>query len=219
VNPTGKRSGVRAAQALAGVQLGVMLLISAVARAGLDTRKMTMTWDKDGVLRGVVPMRDALEDRTIQKKINDGLPVTLVMRGYVYPGGGGEPVALTARTCKIVNDLWNDVYYVVVDGGKKQIAPNMEGVLRRCVDAELAIVSRATLKTAASGFVLAVKVEVNPVSEEMLKQIQSWVTRPTGASGAITPGDALFSSFVGVFMKKVATADKVVEFQTGPLPS
>ena len=60
---------------------------------------------------------------------------------------------------------------------------------------------------------------MNPVSDETLKKIQQWVTRPTGASGSIGAGDALFASFVGVFMKKVATADHVVEFRTASFPN
>ena len=203
--------------------LAALLVVSttpAIALAAvLPTRATTMTWDKTGVLKGVLPYRDALEDKAIQKKISDGLPVTLVMRGYVIPVGGGDPLALTVRSCRITLDLWNEVYLVAVDGAKKaQVSASMDGVLRRCADAEQTIVARSLLPSAPNNYTLVVRVEVNPVSEAMLKQIQAWVTRGTGTSGAITPGDALFSSFVGVFMKQAATADKVVEFQTGPLP-
>lgn len=215
----GLRSGVRSARGGAFAAAIATLAVATRAQAAtMETRKVAMTWDKDGVLHGVLPYRDALEDKTIQRRLDEGLPVTLVMRGYVIPSGGGDPIALTARSCNITWQIWDEVWYVAVNGGKRTLAINKSAIYRKCIDEDQIIVARKTLPSASTNYRLVVRVEVNPVSEEMLKQIQSWVTRPTGSSGAITPGDALFSSFVGVFMKKAVTADKIVEFQTDPLP-
>lgn len=197
----------------------VAALVVARAWAALPIRAATYTWDKNSVLRGTFSFRDAIDDPAIKKKLTNGLGVHLVMRGYVYPNGGANPVALTAHSCKVAYDLWEEVYRVVVNSGKTQIAPNMNGVYRRCTDmADLTIADRTTLAGKGSGYFLGVKVEVNPTSPAMLQQIQQWVTRPSGASGTINPGDALFASFVGAFMTKVPTADKVVEFQTASFP-
>jgi hypothetical protein len=54
---------------------------------------------------------------------------------------------------------------------------------------------------------------VNPVSQEMVKQIQQWITRPTGST-SIGPGDALFGGFVQLFATPVATSDKTLSFRT-----
>ena len=192
--------------------------VVAAAWAGLPVRVAKLAWDKAGMLHGVLPMRDSIDDPAIAKKLSNGLPVTVIVRGYVYPNSGGDPIALTAHTCRVAYDLWNEVYKVVENGTSRPPVVNMKGVYRHCTDMDLPIADRPTLKMAPADYFVAVKVEVNPVSEDTLKKISSWVTRPSGVSGSIGPGDALFASFVGVFMKKVATADHVVEFQTPPLP-
>ncbi len=189
------------------------------AQANLDVRAAKLAWDK-GVLRGTFAFNDAI-DKVVQKKLYNGLAVTIVMRGYVYPNGGGDPVALTAHTCRVAYDLWTEVFSVVVNGQKKPPVANMKGVYRLCTDMrDLPIVERPNLKGKPQDYFLAVKIEVNPVSEKLLKEIQRWVTRPLGVSGSISAGDALFATFVGVFMKKaVAGADKVVEFRTLSFPA
>jgi len=205
----------RAAAAL----LAAALLITPAATAQLATRAATFTWDK-ALLRGTFSYRDAIDDK-IKKRLGQGLAVTIVMRGYVYNKADNKtPVALTANTCRVAYDLWNDVFAVVVNGVTKKAVVNLNGVHRLCTDMDkLPIVERKAIKGSGADYYLAVKVEVNPVSPKLLKDIQTWVTRPLGVSGTIGTGDALFATFVSVFMQKsVASADKVVEFQTGYFP-
>jgi hypothetical protein len=56
-------------------------------------------------------------------------------------------------------------------------------------------------------------VEVNPVSPDMLERIKRWVSRPSGNSTA-APGDALFGSFVGLFVTRIGVADRQLAFRT-----
>lgn len=193
------------------------LLFAVPAAADLASRSATFSWDKSNVLRATFAYRDAIDDK-IKKRLANGLPVTIVMRGYVYKTSGGDPVALTAHHCRVAYDIWNEVFRVVVNNVKKPPVVNLNGVYRNCTDMlELPVGDRATLKK-GNDYYLAVKVEVNPVSEQLQKQIEMWVTRPSGVSGGITAGDALFATFVSVFMKKQVGADNVVEFRTAVFP-
>jgi len=206
---------IGAALAFAGV-----LLAATTADGALAVRPAVLAWDKSGVLRGTFSFRDAMDDKEVKKRLANGLPVTVVMRGYVYPNSGGDPVALTAHTCRVAYDLWNEVFLVIENGGKSKPIVNMTGVYKRCTDmVDLPITDRAPLKGKPQDYYLAVKVEVNPVSQALLKEIQRWVTRPLGVSGSITAGDALFATFVGVFInKQVQSAERVVEFRTASFP-
>lgn len=206
------RSG--AALAFAGALLAVTTSASA-----LSVRPAVLAWDKNGMLRGTFNFRDAVDDK-IKKRLSNGLPVNIVMRGYVYPNAGGDPVALTAHTCKVAYDLWQQIFLVIENGGKSKPVVNMNGVYRLCTDmVDLPITDRVPLKGKPQDYYLAVKVEVNPVSQALLKEIQRWVTRPLGVSGSITAGDALFATFVGVFInKQVQSADLIVEFRTATFP-
>lgn len=74
------------------------------------------------------------------------------------------------------------------------------------------IAARSQLAVGVRYF-LGVVVEVNPVSQQMLEQMRRWILRPSGST-TIGPSDALFGSFIGLFVRNVARADKTVTFRT-----
>ena len=62
-------------------------------------------------------------------------------------------------------------------------------------------------------FLLAVVVEINPVSQEMLAQMRRWMSRPAGST-EIAPTSALFGSFVQLFVREIAASDRTLTFRT-----
>jgi hypothetical protein len=162
-----------------------------------------------------VSYRDVV-DAEIAKKLQSGLPTVITMRGYVFREPGGDPIALTAKSCKVVFDLWDEVFRIQLiqpGGTESAIAVNVEGVIRNCAETRrMTLVERALLKDGSRYFVAAL-IEVNPVSQETLDRIKRWVTRPSG-SAAIGPGDSLFGSFVGLFVARINDADRKLAFRT-----
>ncbi len=185
--------------------------------AALPSRAATVALDGK-LVRISLAYRDVV-DAEISKKLLSGLPTVIAMRGYVFrEGGGSDPVALTAKSCRVVYDLWDEVFRIQLTqpgGQSSAIAVNVEGVLRNCAEVRrMALVERSLLADDARYFV-ACLVEVNPVSAEMLDRIKRWVTRPNG-SAAIGPGDSLFGSFVGLFVARIGDADRRAVFRTQP---
>lgn len=182
--------------------------------AQLTQRTATVALEKKTVVM-TVAFRDAV-DAAISKKLLSGLPTTIAMRGYVFKESGGDPVALAARSCKIVYDLWDEVFRVTVTqpgGQTTTVAVNVEGVLRNCAEAKkVPIMERTGMKDGTKYFV-AVIVEVNPISADMLDRIKRWVTRPNGTT-SLSSSDSLFGSFVGLFVTRVPSADRRVQFRT-----
>jgi hypothetical protein len=88
------------------------------------------------------------------------------------------------------------------------------GVLRLCTEAQDLPVAQRALLTAGQPYFLGVVVDVNPVSPELVEQMRRWMARPTGSTG-IAPSDALFGSFVQLFVRQIATSDKTLTFRTG----
>jgi hypothetical protein len=162
-----------------------------------------------------VAFRDVV-DAEITKKLASGLPTVIVMRGYVFLETGGEPIALTAKSCRVVYDLWDEIFRIQITAPGVQtdaVAVNLEGVLRNCAEArKLTLMERAQMRDDLRYFVAAL-VEVNPVSQETLDRIKRWVTRPNGST-AIGPGDSLFGSFVGLFVARIGDADRKLSFRT-----
>ena len=149
-------------------------------------------------------------------KLASGLPNVIAMRAYVLREGEANPVALAVRTCRVVYDLWDEVYRLKISsaGGERDSAAlNLEGVLRQCAEGRDLPVADRSLLTAGKPHFLGVIVEVNPVSPQMLAQMRQWVSRPAGSTG-IGPGDALFGSFVGLFVRQIGNADRTLRFRT-----
>lgn len=196
-------------------------LVSGAARADdppkLAQKTAVFAWDKT-ILRVTVAYRDIVDDE-IEGKLKSGIPTVIVLRAYLFEEGATNPLALTAKSCRVVFDPWDEVFRVQLTqpgGDANVVSPTLEGVLRRCAEAQkLAVIDRTKLKPGGR-YVLSGIVEVNPVSKEIVDRIKKWVSRPTGAT-TIAAGDALFGSFVGLFAARIGAADRELKFRTQPL--
>jgi hypothetical protein len=200
----------------------ILVLVPAVAMAqaqqpqhagALPQRQANYAWDKT-LLRASFSYRDVL-DPALTNKLSSGLPMVIAMRAYVYNEGQTTPIALAARICRIVYDLWDEVYRIHVSeqGRERDTAAVLDGVLRQCTEArDLPVVDRSLLATGQPYF-LGVVVDVNPVSPQMVEQMRRWMSRPTGST-SIGPSDALFGSFVQLFVRQIATSDRTLTFRT-----
>jgi hypothetical protein len=187
--------------------------------AQLAKRQATFAWEKQekgpDLLNASFSFVDVVDDG-IRQKLASGLQSVVVMRAYVIPEGQADPVALAARTCRIAYDLWDEVYRLTISGpggDRNTAALNIEGVLRLCFEARKLTVADRSLLGAGKPYFLGVIVEVNPINAQMVEQMRKWVSRPAGSTG-IGPGDALFGSFVGLFVRQIGTADRTLRFRT-----
>lgn len=187
-----------------------------VASSDLPRRQATYSFDaKRTSLRVSVSYRDIV-DATVRKQLTSGLPTTIVMRGWVFKETGGDAVALTVKSCRVLYDLWDEVFQLTVSTpgspDKPDVALNLEGVLRKCAEARELPLSAPEDYPKEPLFFAAI-VEVNPVSPEMVAQVKRWVSRPTGASST-SLGGALFGSFVGLFVTRIDSAQATLQFRT-----
>lgn len=181
----------------------------------LPARQANYAWDGD-LLRASFSYRDVLADPALAKKLSSGLPMIIAMRAYVYREGQLAPIALATRVCRVVYDLWDEVYRVHLSEPERELdrAVVLDGVLRLCSEARDLPVVRRGLLAAGEPYFLGVIVDVNPVSPEMVEQIRRWMSRPTGMT-SIGPGTALFGNFVQLFARQIATSDLTLQFRTG----
>lgn len=182
--------------------------------ASLPARQANYAWDVD-LLRGSFSYRDVLFDPDLVKKLSSGLPTVIAMRAYVYREGQDTPVALAPRVCRVVYDLWDEVYRVHISEPERERdqAAVLDGVIRLCTEARDLPVVRRGLLEAKQAYFLAVVVDVNPVVPEIVDQMRRWMSRPAGSTG-IGPSDALFGSFAQLFVRQIATSDKTLTFRT-----
>lgn len=182
----------------------------------VSRRQANFSWDKaKSSLQISVSYRDIVDD-TVKRQLTSGLPTTIVMRGWVFKESGGDAIAVTAKTCRVLYDLWDEVFQLTIStpgsSDKPDVALNLEGVLRKCAEARDLSIS-AQQPYPKEHLYFAAIAEVNPVSKEMMAEVRRWVSRPSAASQA-SLGGALFGSFVGLFVTRIDSAQATLQFRT-----
>lgn len=209
-------------RSLIAALLVLLVLAPSLARAqqSTRTRDVGFSWDARGrELRMELAFRDALTPE-LERKLQRGLPTTIVFSALIRSAATKAIVATTGQTCRVVWHVWDELYIVeLTRPGERRVMQTLttEGVLRRCLeiksryfDGRLLVGRRGPIPFGQSLFA-DVLVQVNPVSPEVLAKVARWLSR---SSGAPDPGDALFSTFTGLFRKRVSDSDRELRFTT-----
>jgi hypothetical protein len=200
----------------------VALFVAPVARAQQasegQTRPALLEWDVDEkLLYFNMNFRDVL-DANLRAKLSRGLPTTIVLTAAIYRVGQNEPVSTAAQTCKVTWHVWEEAFRVEVLRPRSSLVrwtTTLEGVMRRCAEARRLLAGDATQIRPDDRYRVTGKVQVNPVSQEVLQKLRRWVMRPS-STGTAAPGDALFSTFTGLFLQRVGDAERELRFVTVP---
>ncbi len=191
-------------------------LATSTARAQDAERDVKFEWDSaEKELRASLAFRDVV-DAEIREKLKRGLPTTIVFTATVHKPGKDDPVATTAQTCRITYLLWDEYWRIEMTrpgGTRTERTLTVEGVLRRCAEARGLLVADAGQVAPGEALFLKAKVQVNPISKEVVDKIKRWVNRPSG-TGTAGPSDALFSTFTGLFLQRVGDAEREVKLTT-----
>lgn len=212
----------------AWLALGVLAWVCAWALAGatvraqgggtVPPRRIGVHWD------GMVPelsfsARD-LADRDVRKKLQSGLPQVISVRVYAFRDGG-RTVAASLQTCRVVYDLWEEIYRVQVQSAEQDrsvMVPSMKEVLDKCLVTRRLPIGHADnwANRKDEDVYFAVLVEFNPLSQDTVERIRRWLARPAG--GGNLEGDAFFGSFVSLFVnRRIGEAERTLRFRSQPV--
>jgi len=187
----------------------------ALAQDDVPQRRLGVSWD-EGVPRLTFSARDLLNDDA-RENLESGLPQTIMMRVYAYRDGESSPLAMTLRSCRVVYDLWEEVYRVQVQtasSDRTYTVDDVDDVLERCVVVRRKRIGRASdyRENRGARVYFATLFELNPLSQDTVERIRRWLARP---SGGRVEGDAFFGSFVSLFVnRRIGEAEKVVRFRS-----
>lgn len=202
---------------------GCLLLVApALARAQSEEeeapppRFAVYEWDADQrFLYATLSYRDVV-DASLRQKLQKGLPTTILFSAAVYLMSAKAPVATTVQSCKVTWHVWEEAYRIdLTQPGTQNTVwtTTVDGVLRRCADARQLLIASRLQAPPGQPVYLEAKVQVNPLSAQLLERIKRWVSRPT-ATDTAAPGDALFGTFTGLFLQRIGEAERVLEFST-----
>jgi hypothetical protein len=175
---------------------------------------MGVGWEDDAP-RVSFSARD-LANQSVRDKLQSGLPQTITMRIYAYRDGRSEPVAVVPRSCRVVYDLWEEVFRVQLQteaADRTLTARSLDDVLDHCLVVRRVTVGPGALfqRARARDVYFAVLVEFNPLSPDTVQRIRRWLARPGGR----VEGDAFFGSFVSLFVnRRIGDAERTVRFRS-----
>jgi hypothetical protein len=188
----------------------------AQAEPPVAQRDAILEWDTDRSLLYLdMSFRDVV-DANIRTKLSRGLPTTIVLAATIQRAGSNEPVSSTAQTCRVTWHVWEEAYHVeIIRPGSSQVrwTTTLEGVLRRCAETRRLLAGDGLQVPRGVALYAKGSIQINPVSPEVLQKLKRWVMRPS-STGTAAPGDALFSTFAGLFLQRIGDAEREQRFQT-----
>jgi hypothetical protein len=164
------------------------------------------------------PSINKLFDQASYEALHEGFTSTVLVRLWVYPKDSTDPVAFVALERQVVYDIWDEVYTLKFNGpaGKKVFKEKRKAeAFRQLTSLEDTPIARLADIPYDKVYLLAMEIELNPVSKETLAQVRRWLSQGTG--GGLDRGGAFFGSFVSVFVNpKIAEADRVLRMRSQP---
>lgn len=159
-----------------------------------------------------------LFDRGAYEALDSGFSSTVVIRIWIYPRDSTEPVSFMLIQRQALYNLWDEVYELKFDepGGRKIVKEKRKAeALKRLSNLDDLVVAQLAQLPYEQIYLLAMEIELNPVSKETLAQVRRWLSQGTG--GGLDRGGAFFGSFVSVFVNpKIAEADRVLRIRSQP---
>jgi hypothetical protein len=151
--------------------------------------------------------------KTVKQKLMSGLSNSIILH-ISMENQKGKQFAYFTRTVNITYNLWDDNFSVVVVCNHKKRRSKVKTIKEAMDIAAIAWRIPIAPKKYRGVFRLKVMAEANPVSKEMVRNIQKWLTRPTPSDYASNGSTTnYFGSFVGYFVdRKIGQADKTVIF-------
>jgi hypothetical protein len=195
-----------------------LLLVAVLARDELPTRPIRFE-ERPPFLTMSVAMPDLVDD-ALRARLRSGFVTTIVLRAYLYREDAVRPLGVFVRTYRVLYDLWDELYSLQIEDAQGVKGHQFHGekeVLRAIVELErLPLVPLASVPVGLRHFV-AVIVEVNPLSPELLAEARRWLARPSGGE-RFSGSEGFLGTFMSVFAnKRVNEAERVLKFRSPPV--
>ncbi|HSK05004.1 MAG TPA: hypothetical protein VK932_27335 [Kofleriaceae bacterium] len=175
--------------------------------------------ERDGLLTiASVPKKGSplakLFDLAAYNALASGFASTVVIRIWIYPRNGTDPIAFVLYERKALYNLWDEVYELKLDGRIVK-EKRQADALKHLTSIEDLPVAKLPAVPVGQELLLAMQAELNPVSKETLAEVRRWLSQGTG--GGLDRGGAFFGSFVSVFVNpKIPEADRVLRVRSQP---
>jgi hypothetical protein len=175
---------------------------------------------KNGRLTVSVGLQD-LFGGAERERLKSGFATRVLVRAALEEAATGEPIAVAVQRAEIVYDIWDEKFGVRTSDGlgveRRAVSPTVdEAIWRAAVLFELPMVDMARLRPGTE-YVLAVRGDLNPISEDLLIEVRRWLVQPARGQRRLGAGDSFFGSFVSIFVNpRIEDSERQVRFVSQP---
>ena len=133
----------------------------------------------------------------------------------------GDTVALAVWRGEILYDIWDEKFSLrtAANAAPEQrgvAATADEAIARTAVLIDFPVADLSRLQPNAR-YRLAVRGDLNPISEDLLVEVRRWLVQPARGQRRLGAGDSFFGSFVSIFVNpRIEDSERQVRFVSQP---
>jgi hypothetical protein len=143
----------------------------------------------------------------LKKQLSNGLTNVIALHVALLPERGGDPAALYGREIDVLYDVWDETYGVTVKDpanprGRRRTFRAFEDLRAFLADASGVDLGPADALQGGGAWVLQTRVELNPVSKELLERTREFIANPTATVRGGTPSRSVLGAMASYLLRR-----------------
>lgn len=201
-------SGGAAGRALARAVLAAAALLPAASLALADAVPLPLEISleaRQGRLVARANLRQAFPDE-LRRTFASGLSSVVVLQVSLVPERGELPVGLYAREIDVRFDVWEETYAVTVKDpqsprGRRLVARSWEELRTLLADARDLDLGPLAALDGAAPCALHARVELNPISRELLERTREFIFNPPSGVRGSSPSRSVLGAMASYLLQ------------------
>lgn len=156
----------------------------------------------------------------LRKRVSNGLTSVVALHVALLPEGGGEPVALFGREIDVLYDVWEERWTATVKDpsaprGRSRIFDRWEELsafLHEARGVDLGPVA----ELGDGRWVAQTRLELNPVSKELLERTREFIANPAAAGRGGSPSRSVLGAMASYLLRGADPGSDVHVFRSAP---
>jgi len=206
---------------LLAAAVAATVAIAAVATSALDApRTVASSVEARGARLAVTLDLAPAFPPSLQKQLSNGLTNVIAVHVALLPERGSEPAAIFGREIDVLYDVWEETYGVMVKDpdtpyGRRRTFRRFEEL--RALLAEARGIDLGPVSALGNGsWVVQTRVELNPVSKELLERTREFIANPSAAGRTGAPSRSVLGAMASYLLRGTEPGADVHIFRSPP---
>ncbi|GEJ58748.1 hypothetical protein [Anaeromyxobacter diazotrophicus] len=156
----------------------------------------------------------------LRKRLSSGLTNVIALHAALLPEPGGDPAALFGRTVDVLYDVWEERWTATVRDpsapqGRTRTFQRWED-LRAFLREARGLDLGPAAELGAGRWVVQTRLELNPVSKELLDRTREFIANPAAAGRSGAPSRSVLGAMASYLLRGADPGSDVHLFRSAP---